>query len=144
MLALIADLYTPLFLAATLWIAYQNKRLINTLLFLLYSSAAILAVSAIDQIYTIWHTLALDFSTHTAVTLPLLWVLLHRPFSLWLTLQWADYFSLPLVRVGWLLLFLSYYVLMVWLNYHSVADILTTCLVIQPLLTLIAQRQLKR
>lgn len=135
MLAIIADLYTPLFCLASLWMAYQNKQLKNSTSFLFYSTLTIFACSGIDLLFGIWSSLGLDFSTHTAITLPFLQLLI-RPFS-------APIPPTRLQTVVWLLLALSYYLLMVSLNYHSLMDILTTLIAILPMLVWIKSRYLK-
>ncbi|OPX54201.1 hypothetical protein SAMN02745127_03157 [Oceanospirillum multiglobuliferum] len=130
MLALIADLYTPLLLVMALWVSYQGAQLKQTLKFLFYSTLLMFVCSAIDLLLNIWPSFGLDFSTHTAITLPFFFVFSRRPSG-----------AVALVAIP---LLLSYYLLMIKLNYHSAMDILTTSLAMVPVIYAVAQRLLKK
>lgn len=128
MLALLADLYTPLFFLQSLWLAYQNNQLRSFTRFVLLSCAGIYTLYALDLWLEIWPAWGMDFSTHTAIIVPPLWLISqHRRLSL---------------IYG--LLALSYLYLMIELQYHTLVDIVSTLLFVTPWVYFVARRFLPR
>ncbi|WP_163133892.1 hypothetical protein [Agarivorans sp. Alg241-V36] len=130
LLALLADLYTPLQAFALLWVGWRLFRNSETrqlfkqvsgwlLLSILISYSLMFA----DNHWQWWPSFGLDYSTHTAIA-----------FSL----QLAIHKVLPKQRVVSWLAYLAYLCLMWLLNYHSVMDMLTTMLSVGLLLQLSA------
>ncbi len=118
-LAISADLYTPLLLLC--WIYYWQKESRQTrrlqIKTLLLSAIAVYALMLLDSCLNIWPSLGMDYSTHSAIALLFVVdlslknriLLLFAPLSL-----------------------CAYFYLMWFLNYHSVADMLTTSLLLLP------------
>ena len=69
----------------------------------------------IDKYLSLWPSFGLDYSTHTAVAIVLL-------MTLWLRLNVSS--------AIWLGSYILYALLMLYQEYHSVADIITTALVV--------------
>jgi hypothetical protein len=120
MLTIIADLYTPLLLLC--WIYYWQKELIqrrkSQFKRLLLLVSVVYALMLVDIYFGIWAYGGMDYSTHSAIALLLV---------------------VDLCFKNRLLLFVSplslcaYFYLIWLLNYHSIADMLTTCLLILPI-----------
>lgn len=128
MLALLADLYTPLFFLQSLWLAYQSNRQRSFAYFALISCAGIYTLYALDLWLKIWPEWGMDFSTHTAIIVPSLWLIFqHKRLSL---------------IYG--LLALSYLYLMIELQYHTLVDIVSTLLFVTPWVYFVARRFLSR
>ncbi|RDH42064.1 hypothetical protein [Zooshikella ganghwensis] len=117
----IADLYIPLLaciLFCTLILSVNKdskevKVLKKVVFYFIALTITSYGVMFLDNTFKIWPHLMLDYSTHTAVS-----------FTLVLSLY-------QLFPQRWLLLLLSfilYLALMVYQQYHSIADILTTLL----------------
>jgi len=121
----IADTYTPVL--ATLSIGYLLRSIIARNwrrlrlegLFLFYGMAVAYGLMFLDNQFALWPIFGLDYSTHTAVALVLLVFL-----GLKLKSAWAF----------WLGSLISYALLMIYQNYHSLSDILTTALALCMLL----------
>lgn len=128
MLALLADLYTPLFFLQSLWLAYQNNQLRPFTRFVLLSCAGIYTLYALDLWLEIWPAWGMDFSTHTAIIVPSLWLI-------------AQHRRLKLIY-GFLAL--SYLYLMIELQYHTLVDIVSTLLFVTPWVYFVARRFLSR
>ncbi len=119
----IADSVNPILgLIALTWPWLQWRRqwrraALHVLLTLL-SVALAYAMSALDRTFGWWPSLGLDFSTHTALCVTLI-------------------VSLCFVRRSlaalWIGVFIAYAALMVYQDYHSVADICTTLLAVLPI-----------
>ncbi len=113
----IADAYTPL-LALTVfysifktWQEKNKRRVINQVTSLILGMLVVYGIYFLDGSYRIWLNWDLDYSTHTAFAL--VFVIHYAAFCrnyVWLQLS----------------LFTGYLLLMVYQNYHSFADILTT------------------
>jgi|GEM_PF-724528 len=115
----IADSYIPILL--TICIIYLGELIINrrwitlkyhtsTLALYIFSAYAIMVI---DIKMALWHLVGLDYSTHTAVSLSLV--------------IWLSYKSTSLLIIWWTSL-LAYFILMLYQQYHSVADIISTSL----------------
>lgn len=77
----------------------------------------------LDSALGLWKSLGLDYSTHTAVALALIVFHIHkRPLS-----------SGP--AISFMVSLLAYYALMVYQEYHSFLDIVSTALAIAPFIT---------
>ncbi len=128
MLALLADLYTPLFFLQSLWLAYQSNQLRSFAYFALVSCAGIYTLYALDLWLQIWPKWGMDFSTHSAIIVPSLWLISqHRRLNLIYSL-----------------LALSYFYLMIELQYHTLVDIVSTLLFVTPWVYWVARRFLQR
>lgn len=116
-LALIADIYTPLLAAVSF--AYILMALWNTQWRLAFARflavagglAVAYALMFFDQRLNIWSEFSLDYSTHTAVALALVAFLS---------------VTQPALAALWCGSLAGYALLMVYLDYHTFADILTT------------------
>ena len=125
-LSIVADIYIPLI---TLMIVVEltltnkslegNQHLLKFRLPLLIGSlASAFGLMVVDNIFQLWASLGLDYSTHSAVALGLvLFLRLLRPTA----------------YIYYLVSLLLYFCLMVLLRYHTVLDILSTVLIILPL-----------
>ncbi|WP_019613114.1 hypothetical protein [Psychromonas ossibalaenae] len=119
--SLTADLYTPLLVLAYLYYwkkETQVKRRLRIIVLLL-SLTLVYGLMLLDNSLKIWPALAMDYSTHSALALVFVIdismknkkMLLFAPLSLFI-----------------------YFYLMWFLDYHSVADMLTTSMVLLPVL----------
>lgn len=115
LLAVVADLYTPLlglyYLHSASRAEQGSKRILIYLL--VFNLAIAWGGMLADRAGHIWPSWSLDYSTHTAVALALV-------ISLSL--------SRPAQSVYWVASMLAYAGLMIMLGYHSAADIMTTAL----------------
>ena len=131
----IADSYTPLL--AILCLGFLGKSLFKkdfstfkTLgLFVIYSLVVSYGIMFWDNHFNIWPAFKLDYSTHTAVALSLVVSLCLMASSL--------------SRL-WIASLLMYMTLMEYQNYHSLADMLSTALVVAIFLAPITVRILKK
>jgi len=121
----IADLYIPVlatisfyFLVNIVRVVGISKALINIAL-LGGAVAYIYGLMFIDQYFLIWQSLDLDYSTHTALALV---------FVVFLALKGTR------LMIFTVLSMLFYAGLMVYQDYHSVLDIVSTGLVVTPVL----------
>lgn len=119
----IADAYVPLLaILALISIAYKIttkngrfSRLGKDLMHLFVPVFAVYALMFIDKALGIWSSVGLDYSTHTALSLVLIIFLCrHQP-------KFLLFYASSL---------LAYILLMLYQNYHSVADIISTACVI--------------
>lgn len=135
---LIADLYTPLLAIGVGWMLFRKHKIRAGLVFLPLSLLMVFAFSFLESQLGLWRSWGLDFSTHTAILLPFYQMLLV------LMLLPADPHGLK--NPGWILRLkqgaalitalvtgAGYGLLMMQLNYHTLADILTTVVSIYPL-----------
>lgn len=123
----IADSYIPslalIYFAIIGHTIYQRqyndalKRIVATLL----CSVVVYSFMFLDKAMYIWPRFNLDYSTHTA--LALVFVL-----SIWQVISNVKRFAKILLTVS----FFSYLLLMKWMDYHSVLDMLTTIMVLTP------------
>lgn len=115
LLAILADLYTPLlaltFLCRLTKAPHARRRVL--IYSVLINVAIAWGIKFVDIYFGIWPGWSLDYSTHTAVALALV-----------ISLS----FGAPYQSTFWLASLLAYGWLMVSLGYHSVADIATTAL----------------
>lgn len=125
----IADCYTPLLLLSLIAIflatftatptasatAHRWSRLGIDVLLLCYGAVVTYALMFADKAYSLWPTIGLDYSTHTAAALILV-LLIHRGAAV---IRWPN---------G--LLFLAYAGLMIYQKYHTTGDILSTAIVV--------------
>jgi hypothetical protein len=69
----------------------------------------------LDNTYAIWPNLGLDYSTHTAVSSVLVLFLI---------------LLIPLLSVLWITSLVVYYILMIYQQYHTISDIISTDIVL--------------
>lgn len=128
---LVADAYIPVLVVITLsfllkdMIKFNFQRPLKQLLWIFISGCFVYGVMAVDQALNIWSILGLDYSTHSAVALI---------FVVFLVLQKSITAVLSIVS------FVLYAWLMMYLNYHSILDILTTALVVTPIIFVLQKR----
>ena len=124
----IADAYTPLlFFLALIALALSTRKYgwrhaLQEGLFLLSSLVFVYTLMFADQAWQFWPRFGLDYSTHTAVSL----VLVSYLILAYRRMAWAIAASLVL-----------YFMLMLYQQYHSFADIATTVLAVLPVLLLL-------
>lgn len=118
----IADSYNPiLFLAyivfATIYFRQGDKMAaVRGFLGILFCYFVLF----VDTKLKVWESLGLDFSTHSAVALALVSFHIHK-----------RKLSSP-GFIGFTLSLLAYYLLELYQEYHTIGDIISTCLVIGP------------
>jgi hypothetical protein len=133
MLAFLADCYSPFLIALfgfSIWQLKRNEQA-QPLIKLACSLFIIYAIMLLDNIFNIWPYYKLDYSTHSAFVIV---------FSLQIYYLKKHLLSLLI------LLLISYFCVMKILNYHCFADIISTTLIILPLLIKInggCQKRLK-
>jgi len=134
---LIADLYTPVLGGLVFGVAYRAKYLKAVVFMLLVSFGLIFGFSALEHYLGLWRSWGLDYSTHTAVLLPLyqsLWALALLPVADKPSVRpWLISLTGLMVLVVALLSGAGYGLLMMELDYHTFADILTTVVSTYPL-----------
>lgn len=127
----IADLYIPTLLVITVGLLIKDtaslgiKKQLEALSKQLVSIAIVYLFMAIDNALMIWPTVGLDYSTHTALALVFVITLSFRSLKC------------SLLSVTSMLF---YAMLMVYQQYHTVGDILSTAVVITPLLIMLQKR----
>lgn len=121
MVAFIADLFTPVLLVMTLILSFRKQHLRQDLLFLLTSFLIITLHYQLDAYWQIWGRYGHDYSSHTAVLVPL--VILTIGFRKWLAVA--------------MFLCLVYFWLMTKLGYHTLVDIVSTLIFVTPQLWLV-------
>ncbi len=128
----IADSYNPLlFVACLIMSAYRWRQDKTALLRLIMGLALAYGVMFFDKKTQLWASFGWDYSTHSAVALVLVLFLIHRHL---LTLQ-------SILLLGSLL---AYYALEMYQQYHTLADIVTTALVIGPMTASVLLTTLKK
>jgi len=118
-LDIIADTYIPAL--AILSIVYLSRSIVSRnwayvglqMLFLVYAFTLAYGLMFIDNRFALWPTFGLDYSTHTAVAMVLVVFLGLRIKSAWA-------FCLGSL--------VGYALLMLYQDYHSISDIITTAL----------------
>lgn len=126
-LALLADLFNPLWAGVSLWLCFTHrhkteqprKLIVRQIAFFTLGLLVIVGLAWMDQRLGLWPQYSLDYSTHTALALL---------FTLFITSTWGS------GGWGWWGVWVLYTGLMVWLEYHSLADILTTAFIVGLLL----------
>lgn len=130
----IADAYIPLLGLLVLgFIARQilNKQYRTAARFslqTLVSVALVYALMALDNYFLIWPTVSLDYSTHTALSLALVMLLTQGSTF---QVRWQ-------VALG--VSFLAYAILMLYQQYHTIADIVSTAFILVPSLFIINRK----
>ncbi|WP_028863072.1 hypothetical protein [Psychromonas aquimarina] len=126
-LPVIADLYTPLLVLAYLYYWQKEPQVKRRLRFiiLLLSLTLVYGLMFVDNSLQIWPALAMDYSTHSALALV---------FVIDLSMKNRK------LRLLAPLSLCIYFYLMRLLDYHSVADMLTTCVVLLPVLLYLHKR----
>jgi|TARA_B110000116_G_scaffold270217_1_gene287760 hypothetical protein len=120
-LDLIADLYTPLLLLTLIILMarsiiatdWQRSRIEFFLLF--YGFIIVYGLMLADQLFSIWSSVGLDYSTHTAAALIIVTLL--------------GFFQPSVRKISWCSL-LVYVALMRYKNYHTVSDMVTTAIIV--------------
>jgi len=121
----IADAYIPalailcLCLLIKKFIARDWQRLLREGGFFVVGLVVAYAIMFVDNHLSLWPQFNMDYSTHTAVALVLvvnLWVMKNSLQRVW--------------SVSLLVSLLGYFLLMLYQQYHSVADIISTSLVV--------------
>jgi hypothetical protein len=119
-LAIICDLYNPLLLIISLFLIYKQKAILQSIVFFLWIIIVAYGLMFIDIKLDLWKTFSLDYSTHTATAVGMIvfiGVLIKAPLRIAMLV-----FSLAL-----------YAVLMKVLGYHGYLDVITTTIVVVPL-----------
>jgi len=121
LLAISADLYTPLLALIWIFYLYQGTTAIrcSEISVLLRSLLLVYALMLLDSYLNIWAIFALDYSTHSAVALIFV-----------VNLTWRNKVLLMLAPLS----LFAYFCLMRALNYHSFSDAFTTILILLPAL----------
>ena len=126
----IADSYIPILMLVSLFLIAKNivetwpnyKEPVKIASYLVATLLVAYSLMYVDRVLELWPSLSLDYSTHTAVSLALIFVLNRLISSLWLI---------------WLISFFIYVLLMLYQKYHSAADIILTTFVVSILLYLV-------
>ncbi|MEH6451653.1 MAG: hypothetical protein V7782_01305 [Psychromonas sp.] len=121
--ALIADTYTPVLVFMVLYYLKKSNKVIQKqqAIALIKAIAVVYLLMFIDNYFSIWLSMGMDYSTHTAIALVFVVVLSYR------SLLHLIIASLSLVLYG---------LLMRYLNYHSIADVVSTIVVLLPIFIL--------
>ena len=131
----IADVYTPalaLFSLALLWQASRKtnfKSTFNSVLGLMLSVGFIYLMMFLDNALALWPALGLDYSTHTALALVFVLFIAGQNLGLWVIS------ALSMVL---------YAGLMIHQAYHTLLDILTTSIVVIPVIWWIQKQRFIR
>lgn len=121
----IADSYIPLLIVVTLFLlgrqslAESFQKILGSVLALVASILFIYLLMFADQKLSLWSSAELDYSTHTALALC---------FVCLLSFRGASWFGFALISM------ILYCGLMLYQEYHTVADILTTSLAVLPVI----------
>ena len=127
----IDDLYIPILALITIGLLIKDalsqglKKQSKAIGVLLLSVAVAYLLMAIDNTLMIWPAFGFDYSTHTALALV---------FVVTLSLRSRKYLVFSVVSM------LFYATLMVYQQYHTVGDILSTAAVLAPLLIMLQKR----
>lgn len=123
-LGTVADSYTPLlFIGCVIRGAFRFKN--NDRLVSLKGFAGVLLcylVMLVDNHFLFWESLGLDYSTHSSVAFALAYFIVHR--------EWRS----GILRFTVVASLLAYYGLEIYQQYHSLADIVSTLVVIWPMM----------
>lgn len=127
----IADIYTPLLLLALIILmarsifAAEWPRSRCEFFLLCYGFIVIYGLMLVDQLFSIWPSIGLDYSTHTAAALLVVILLCLLQPSLQ-KISWGS--------------FLIYALLMRYQHYHTVTDMVSTAIVSGALFIPVAQK----
>ncbi len=135
---IVADFYTPLLATGVFWMLFREGRLLAGVFFLSVSLLIVLLFSALEAYFGFWKSWGLDFSTHSAILIPfyqmlLVLVLLPKVGGTGSLLCWRIRLRQGAALAAALITGVGYGGLMIELNYHTLADILTTVISIYPL-----------
>ena len=128
----IADSYIPALFLISIYVLAVGvfklglKRKCIEIASVIYSIVIVYSVMLLDNVFQIWPTFDLDYSTHTALSLVFVVYLSSKNKTL---------------LIGSVLSFLLYVLLMLYQKYHSVADILSTAIILIPLFWLLLHRE---
>jgi hypothetical protein len=119
-LAIICDLYNPLLLIISLFLIYKQKAILQSIVFFLWIIIVAYVLMFIDIKFGLWKMFSLDYSTHTATAVGMIVFI-------------GALIKMPL-RIAMLVFSLVLYaVLMKVLGYHGYLDVITTTMVVVPL-----------
>lgn len=123
----IADSYTPLLFLGYLAFAIIYWRKGDRLASAKGLAGIIVAYALMfaDNAFQVWKSAGLDYSTHSAVALVLILFLVHKR-------RWTSAITIALVSS-----LVLYYALEVYQQYHTVMDIVTTAVIVGPVVVLI-------
>ena len=127
----IADAYTPALLATCLLLLLQScmqknwPHVIKQVSLLACGLGLTYTTMLLDHTFNIWPSLNMDYSTHSAIALALSVFLIY---------------NLPAMTLFWLSALIAYFLLMLYQQYHSLSDIVTTCLFISTCLLPISHK----
>lgn len=133
--ALIADAYIPALALFTLILLWKKitqsgiKEAKASMLSLLLSVALIYLIMMLDNALAIWPIFGLDYSTHTALALV---------FVVFIARQTATLSLIASLSIAF------YAALMIFQNYHTLLDILTTAACVLPLIWWSQNKGLRR
>lgn len=133
-LDMIADAYIPALVIVSMVVLTASvftcgmKRKLTEIAALSSAVCIVYSVMLLDNAFKIWPRLGLDYSTHTALALV---------FVLYLSTKNKTFLLWSLCS------FLLYVLLMLYQQYHSVADIFSTSVVLLPVFWLLFHRQNK-
>ncbi len=128
----IADSYIPALFLISIYVLAVGvfklglKRKGIEIASVVFSIVIVYGVMLLDNTFKIWSIFDLDYSTHTALSLV---------FVVYLSSK-----NKTLLRVS-IISFLLYVLLMLYQKYHSVADILSTAIILIPLFWLLLHRE---
>ena len=127
----VADAYNPLLLLTTLvlivraFVHHKKSKGSRLLVLLILGLLSVYALKWTDERYLLWASLRLDYSTHTAFSICMVWII-HRAIANKRALLFLLWTSL-----------MGYFALVIYQRYHSIADISSTALVFVVIMTLI-------
>ncbi|OOV88138.1 hypothetical protein [Oceanospirillum linum] len=135
---ILADIYTPLLAAGVFWMLYRSGFMRAGAVFLPVSLLLVFIFSALDTYFGFWKSWGLDFSTHSAILIPfyqMLLVLMFLPDGKVSepAFCWRARLRQGAALIAALISGVGYGMLMIELDYHTLADILTTLISIYPL-----------
>ena len=124
---IIADLYIPILLLCSLWVLLRTKHkpdFKKRIATLAISILTVYSLMFIDNRLRLWAYVDLDYSTHTALALTLVVFLSNNK-------------RCTLIATSSIMM---YFLLMIYQQYHSALDILSTAIALLPLLYFIMKK----
>lgn len=119
-LAIICDLYNPLLLIISVLLIYKQKERFQSIVFFLWVIIVAYGLMFVDIQLGLWKKFSLDYSTHTATAVGMI--------------VFIGVLVKALIRIAVLVFSLVLYaVLMKVLGYHGYWDVITTTVVVVPL-----------
>lgn len=128
--AIVADIYTPLLIISCMLLLrqeYQGSHNFRCTLLSLYSCVGAYGLMLVDMAWDIWPRFGADYSTHTAIALALVFIIV-RLLPVWQKGRRAS----KALLTGALASLLAYMLLMKWMDYHTFLDMFTTALALLP------------